>query len=90
MGCLLHLKSQIFALLPVIMVSGSQASCYLLSPYHVRHSSITATLDKSNSNVQVVQRLSCHADLRTVQLYDDNRHNLQQTITDLLKDALEE
>jgi site-specific recombinase XerC len=90
MGCLLHLKSQIFALLPVIMVSGSRASCYFLSPHRVRHSSITTALDKSNRNARAVQPLSRHADLRTVHLYDDNHQNLQQTITDLLEDALEE
>jgi integrase len=53
-------------------------------------SSTTAALDKSNGNVRAVQRLSRHADLRTVQLYDDNRQNLQEQITDLLEDALED
>ncbi len=61
----------------------------VMSPHRVRHSSITAALDKSNGNVRAVQRLSRHADLRTVQLYDDNRQNLQEQITDLLEDALE-
>jgi integrase/recombinase XerC len=37
-----------------------------------------------------VQRLSRHADLRTLQIYDDNRQNLQKQITDLLEDALED
>lgn len=49
-----------------------------------------AALDKSNGNVRAVQRLSRHADLRTVQLYDDNRINLQEQMTDLLEDALED
>jgi integrase/recombinase XerC len=62
----------------------------VMSPHRVRHSSITAALDKSNGNVRAVQRLSRHADLRTVQLYDDNRQNLQEQITDLLEDALED
>jgi integrase/recombinase XerC len=47
-------------------------------------------LDKSNGNVRAVPRLSSHADLRTVQLYDENRQNLQEQITDLLEDALED
>jgi integrase/recombinase XerC len=62
----------------------------VMSPHRVRHSSITAALDKSNGNVRAVQRLSRHADLRTLQIYDDNRQNLQEQITDLLEDALED
>jgi integrase/recombinase XerC len=62
----------------------------VMGPHRCRHSSITAALDKSNGNVRAVQRLSRHADLRTVQLYDDNRQNLQEQITDLLEDALED
>lgn len=60
-----------------------------ISPHRVRHGSITAALDKSNGNIRAVQRLSRHADLRTLQLYDDNRTNLQEQMTDLLEDCLD-
>jgi integrase/recombinase XerC len=55
-----------------------------MSPHRVRHGSITHALDKSNGNVRAVQRLSRHAKLETVLLYDDNRQNMQGELTELL------
>lgn len=60
----------------------------VMSPHRVRHSSITAALDASDSDYRKVQRLSRHADIRTLQIYDDNRQGHQQEMTDLLEDAL--
>ncbi|WP_264319867.1 tyrosine-type recombinase/integrase [Zarconia navalis] len=60
----------------------------VMSPHRVRHSAITAALDASNSDYRKVQRLSRHADIRTLQIYDDNRQGHQQEMTDLLEEAL--
>lgn len=55
-----------------------------LSPHKIRHSAITALLDTTEGNVRIAQRLSRHADVRTLQRYDDNREDLQGKATDLL------
>lgn len=60
----------------------------MMSPHRVRHSAITAALDASDSDYRKVQRLSRHADIRTLQIYDDNRQGHQQEMTELLEDAL--
>ena len=55
-----------------------------LSPHRCRHSSITAALNATNGNVREVQKLSRHARIETLMLYDDNRTNAQGKVTDLL------
>ena len=55
-----------------------------MSPHRCRHSGITAALDATGGNVRKVQRLSRHAKLDTLMLYDDNRQNQQGEISDLL------
>jgi integrase/recombinase XerC len=55
-----------------------------MSPHRVRHSGITAALDATNGDVRRVQKLSRHADLNTLMIYDDNRKDLQGEISDLL------
>lgn len=55
-----------------------------LSPHRVRHSGITAALDATNGDVRKVQKLSRHADLNTLMIYDDNRKDVQGEISDLL------
>jgi len=59
-----------------------------LSPHRIRHSSITAGLEASGGDVRRVQKLSRHANLNTLMLYDDNRLNHQGEITDLLADLV--
>jgi len=59
-----------------------------MSPHRVRHGSITHALDKTG-DVRKVQRLSRHAKLETLMIYDDNRTNLQGELSDLLSDSLE-
>lgn len=49
-----------------------------MSPHRVRHSSITTALDHSNGNYRKVQNLSRHANIDTIQKYDDNRKRQQQ------------
>lgn len=56
-----------------------------MSPHRVRHSGITAALDATNGNVRKVQKLSRHAKLDTLLIYDDNRANIQGEMTDLLE-----
>lgn len=48
----------------------------LLRPHGLRHMAITSALDLSGGNVRAVQKFSRHADLRTLQVYDDNRADL--------------
>jgi integrase/recombinase XerC len=55
-----------------------------LSPHRIRHSAITAALDASGGDVRAVQRLSRHAKLDTLMVYDDNRKNAQGDLTRLL------
>lgn len=59
-----------------------------MSPHRVRHSSITAALDATDGNIRKVQKLSRHADPRTLMIYDDNRHKDQQEISGLLADMV--
>ena len=60
----------------------------IISPHRIRHSAITAALDKTDGNVRMVQKLSRHAKFDTLLIYDDNRTNAQRTITDLLDDLI--
>ncbi len=55
-----------------------------LSPHRIRHSGITAALEATGGDVRKVQKLSRHADLNTLMIYDDNRQNVQGEISDLL------
>lgn len=55
-----------------------------LHPHSLRHAAITAALDATGGDVRRAQRLSRHADVRTLQRYDDNRADLQGEVTGLL------
>ena len=59
-----------------------------LSPHRIRHSGITAALDATNGDVRGVQKLSRHADLNTLIIYDDNRKNVQGEISDILSELV--
>ena len=52
-----------------------------MSPHRVRDSSITQALELNNGNIRSTQKLSRHADPRTVLSYDDNRVDLQGELT---------
>lgn len=60
-----------------------------MSPHRIRHSSITHALDETG-DVRKVQKLSRHKKIETVMIYDDNRANVQGSLTELLSNALEE
>jgi integrase/recombinase XerC len=55
-----------------------------LSPHRLRHTSITLALDAVGGDVRRVQRLSRHVRLETLQIYDDNRLDLQGEVTNEL------
>jgi integrase/recombinase XerC len=55
-----------------------------LSPHRIRHSAITAALDATGGDVRKVQKLSRHAKIETLMIYDDNRKDAQGEVTDLL------
>jgi site-specific recombinase XerD len=59
-----------------------------LSPHRIRHSGITAALNATGGDVRRVQKLSRHANLNTLTIYDDNRQNVQGEISDLLADLV--
>lgn len=54
------------------------------SPTRIRHSSLTAALDATNGDVRRVQKLSRHANVDTLLIYDDNRVNAQKEISMIL------
>ncbi|MHC5831323.1 MAG: hypothetical protein ACYT04_89000, partial [Nostoc sp.] len=64
--------------------------CSQMSPHRVRHSAITAALDATDGNIRKVQKLSRHADPRTLMIYDDNRNKdlweMSELLTGMLKD----
>jgi integrase/recombinase XerC len=62
----------------------------IMSPHRIRHSAITAYLNASDGNIRAAQALSRHADLKTLTLYDDNRHQHQKGATDLLGSLLDD
>lgn len=57
-----------------------------MSPHRLRHTSITAALEATNGNVAMVQKLSRHAKVETVMVYEDRRINQQKKVTNLLAD----
>lgn len=59
-----------------------------VSPHKIRHSSVTAALDVTGGDVRSVQKLSRHANLNTLMIYDDNRAKAQGKITALLEDLV--
>jgi integrase/recombinase XerC len=74
----------------IIADYGRAAGIEGLTPHKLRHSAITAALDATNGDVRRVQRLSRHRDLRTLMVYDDNRHDLQDQVTEVLSGLLDD
>lgn len=60
----------------------------IVSPHRIRHSAITAYLDASDGNIRAAQGLSRHANLNTLNRYDDNRHKYQAIATNTLADLV--
>lgn len=53
-------------------------------PHGLRHAAITAALDLTNGNVRLVREFSRHANVQTVMVYDDKRHDHQGEIAKLV------
>lgn len=60
-----------------------------LRPHGIRHGCITAALDATGGDVRRVQKLSRHAQIQTVVLYDDNRTDVQGGLSRLLSGLLD-
>jgi integrase/recombinase XerC len=60
----------------------------VMSPHRIRHSVITAALDATNGDTRKVQKLSRHRNLNTLMIYDDNRHQHQSEVTNILADLV--
>ena len=60
----------------------------VMSPHRIRHSAITAALDATNGDTRKVQKLSRHKNLNTLMIYDDNRHQHQSEVTNILADLV--
>ena len=61
-----------------------------LSPHRLRHTAITLALDAAGGDIRRVQRLSRHARMETLQIYDDNRNDLQGEVTVMLSKILDQ
>ncbi|HEY9872711.1 MAG TPA: hypothetical protein V6D12_04715 [Candidatus Obscuribacterales bacterium] len=60
----------------------------VMSPHRIRHSSVTAALEATNEDVRRVQKLSRHANLNTLMIYDAKSLSHQGEISDLLADLV--
>lgn len=67
--------------------TGELAGLGHVRAHGLRHASITAALDATGGNVRAVQRFSRHADMRTLQKYDDNRQDLAGEVARLVAAA---
>jgi integrase/recombinase XerC len=72
----------------VVEIAENAGISKTISPHRIRHSSVTAALDASDGDVRSVQKLSRHASLNTLMIYDDNRTKAQGKITALLEDLV--
>ncbi len=56
-----------------------------MSPHKIRHSAITAVLERNGGNIRKAQSFSRHADPKTLMVYDDNLQQPQSEMSDLLE-----
>lgn len=59
-----------------------------VAPHKFRHSGATLALDLSNGNIRAVKKLTRHVKTETVEIYDDNRKDLQGEMTNMISEAL--
>jgi integrase/recombinase XerC len=77
------------AIYNLVRETGTRAGVYkVMSPHRIRHSAITAALNATNGDTRRVQKLSRHADLNTLTLYDDNRRHHQGEVTNILAELV--
>jgi len=63
---------------------GKAAGLEKVRPHGLRHAAITEALSLTNGNVRMVQKFSRHKDLRTLNVYDDNRQDLGGAVAALV------
>lgn len=63
---------------------GREIGLKRLTPHQLRHSAVTAALDATKGDVRKVQKLSRHAKIETLMIYDDNRQNVQEEVSSIL------
>ncbi len=71
----------------IILTYGRKIGVTALAPHKLRHSAITAALD-AGLDVRQVQKLSRHARIDTLLLYDDARHDFQGQVSNKLAEVL--
>jgi integrase/recombinase XerC len=57
-------------------------------PHVLRHTAVTQALQLTNGDFRKVARFSRHADIRTIQHYDDNREDLGGQVAQMVALAL--
>lgn len=58
-----------------------------MSCHRIRHSAITAVLERNGGNIRKAQSFSRHADPKTLMIYDDNLNQPQAEMSDLLEEC---
>lgn len=74
----------------IVRTYGASIGVDSLAPHKLRHAGITAALDATNGDVRRVQKLSRHASITTLMLYDDSRRDAQGEVTSLLSELMHE
>lgn len=54
------------------------------TPHGFRHTAITTVLEKTGGDVRKAQKFSRHADVRMLQIYDDERKDIAREMSDML------
>jgi len=72
----------------IVRAYGAGIGVEKLAPHKLRHAGITAALDATGGDVRRVQKLSRHASIATLMIYDDSRRDSQGEVTNLLSDLM--
>lgn len=72
----------------VLATLSARALLPRVRPHGLRHAAITTALDATSGDLRRVQRFSRHADVRTLQVYDDNRADLGGEVACLVAERL--
>lgn len=59
-----------------------------VSPHKFRHSGATIALELTNGNIRKVKKFTRHVKSETVEIYDDNRQDLQGEVSNMISEAL--
>jgi integrase/recombinase XerC len=67
-----------------VVRAAGKAAGLTVRPHGLRHAAITEALDATGGNVRKVQRFSRHRDIRTLEVYDDNRRDMGGEVANLV------